>query len=69
MKGDPEGVVTELLAPHDLCRGEFGTLKIKMPEGPNGTLQGEHVGTWTCDTCQREIPCRVKIDLQRFKSN
>lgn len=67
--GDPQGIdiVPGSMKPC-ACGNLVGDLKIKAPEGEGATLQGTHDAVFICK-CGNEIPCKVKIDLQRHKSN
>lgn len=67
--GDPEGVEIIELGEHEGCPGQLGDLKIPVPDDEDVSLEGVHDAHWICHTCKREISCKVKIDLQRFKGN
>lgn len=72
LPGDPTGIeiVPGSMGSHLRCGGQTGTLKIKLPEeGKDASIEGTHDAFWICDTCKKEIPCRVKIDLQRHRGN
>ncbi len=67
--GEPEGIdiVPGSMTPC-ACGATIGDLKIKAPEEPGATLQGVHDALFLCP-CGSKIPCKVKIDLKKYRSN
>lgn len=50
------------------CGATIGSLRIHVPKNFKGTIEGVHAGFFGC-ACGKEIPCMVKIDLQKHRLN